>query len=462
MAYKKSGGSILATTLFADLTMESLVKGFADEDIKKRVEDQKEKDRLSSLLVHQKAFLEDKTTRHLGLVAGFGSGKSYSLTVKMLQLAYDNAGYTGIALEPTYGMLSDILIPQLQELWDGWGVNYQLYRGAAEIKVKCPGGETSTILLRSFENYTRLRGVNAAWAVVDEIDTVKPKIANVAFQLLQGRIRSGCMPQIAVCSTPEGFGWLYNFFIKADDDSKRLIKAKTTDNPWLPPEYIASLREQYPPGLIEAYLNGEFCNLAQSSIFPEFDRKRNCSDVIVEPSDTILVGIDFNINQCHFCAGVMRQELGQDVLHVVASFVERDTYAIVTRLQQVFGNQILANRVICFPDAAGQAQSTASTRTDHQILREGSLVVRPERRNPDVQESIAHVNALLHRGRLKVAVDRAPELTESLEQWSYDDNSRPCKGGENDYSHAGDSLRYLAWGAMGGAKRSMARGLRNY
>ena len=70
MAFKKSGGSILASTLFADLTMESLVKGFADEDVKARVEKQKERDRLSSLLVHQKAFLEDKTTRHLWLVAG--------------------------------------------------------------------------------------------------------------------------------------------------------------------------------------------------------------------------------------------------------------------------------------------------------------------------------------------------------------------------------------------------------
>ena len=462
MAFRKRSASILAETLFADLTVTSLVRGNEDEDIKQRLEAQRERDRASSLLVHQKAFLEDKTTRHLGLVAGFGAGKSYSLTVKILQLCFDNPGYTGIALEPTYGMLQDILIPQIQDIWDEWGISYTLFRGAAELKVQCPGGETSKVLLRSFENYARLRGINAAWAVVDEIDTVKPQIANQAFQLLQGRIRSGIKPQIAVCSTPEGFGWLYEFFVKNDDESKRLIKARTTDNPYLPDSYIESLRAQYPPALIEAYLNGEFCNLAQSSVFNEFDRARNSSTEIVGPDDDVWIGADFNIGMCHFCCAVLRQEDGKQVMHVVANYVVRDTYAMVAKIQQLFGNQILRRGCTIFPDPAGQAQSTASTKTDHQILREGSIQVKAERKAPNVQESIAHCNVLFHQERIKVVPQRCPELMQSLEQWSYDERGKPMKGGNNDYSHSGDSLRYLVWGLMNGAGRTMQRGIRTY
>ena len=118
MGFKRSSASILGSTLYKDLTLNTLIRPVDDEFIKEKLEKQRENDRLSSLLIHQKKFLEDKTTRHLGLVAGFGSGKSHAMCAKILQLSYDNPGCVGIAMEPTYGMLSDILIPQIQDLWD--------------------------------------------------------------------------------------------------------------------------------------------------------------------------------------------------------------------------------------------------------------------------------------------------------------------------------------------------------
>ena len=231
MGFKKRSGSILSRTLHKDLTLQLLSRGADDPDMELRLAAYRERQRLAGLLTHQRTFLESKEIRHVGLVAGFGAGKSYSLTVKILQLCYDNPGCTGIAMEPTYGLLNDILIPQMQEIWDEWGVDYTLYKAAAEVHVRCPDGQISKVLLRSFENYTKIRGVNAAWGCVDEIDTVKPSVAATAFRLLQGRIRTGPNPQIAVCSTPEGFGFLHDFFIENADDSKQLIRAKTTDNP---------------------------------------------------------------------------------------------------------------------------------------------------------------------------------------------------------------------------------------
>jgi hypothetical protein len=380
----------------------------------------------------------------------------------MLQLGLDNPGCTGIAMEPTYGLIRDILIPQLTELWDDWGINYELFTGAAEVKLRCPDGQISTILLRSFENYSRLRGINAAWAVVDEIDTVRPKVATAAFRLLQGRIRSGVLPQIAVCSTPEGFGWLYEFFVQKDDDSKKLIRAKTTDNPYLPPEYIQSLREQYPPALIEAYLNGEFCNLAQSTIFADYNRTTNLSQEQVTPDDAVLVGLDFNVGICHGCVCVQRREGQQQILHVVSSFVTKDTYETAQYLQRNYGNQLVRRRLTCYPDASGGNKSTSSTKTDHQILRESGITVQSERRNPPPQETFAHCNVLFHRNQLRVNPLTAQHTVEALERWSYDENGRPTKGGENDYSHGGDAFRYVVWGSMGGANRTMRRGIQIY
>ena len=462
MAFKKSGGSILANTLFQDLTLAQLVKQPTDEDYKKKLADHREQQRFNSLLPHQQKFLLDKETRHLGLVAGFGAGKSYSLTVKMLQLAYDNPGFTGIALEPTYGMLADILMPQLQDLWDEWGVNYEFFRGKAQVNVVTPTGEVSTILLRSFENYTRIRGVNAAWAVVDEIDTVRAGLATTAFRLLQGRIRAGIKPQIAVCSTPEGFGWLYNFFVEAADESKRLIRAKTTDNPFLPEDYIQSLRDQYPPALIEAYLNGEFVNLAQSTIFQDFDRVANATSEEWTHDDDIHIGLDFNIGQSHSVVAVVRQIKGMRVICCVESFVAKDTYETVAFIQRRYGHAIQRRRVFAYPDASGGNAHTSSTTTDHEILRNGLIQVVTDRRNPDLRETFAQCNLAFNRKMLMVNVDKCPELVSSLEKWSYDERGVPIKNGTPDHSHACDALRYMVWHLGHGAGRRAFRGSRVY
>ena len=133
MGFRKRSGSILSRTIHKDLTIQSLVRGADDPELDQKMSEYRERQRLDSLLVHQKAFLESKDIRHVGLVAGFGAGKSYSLTVKILQLCYDNPGFTGIAMEPTYGLLNDILIPQMQDIWDEWGVDYTLHKAAAEV-----------------------------------------------------------------------------------------------------------------------------------------------------------------------------------------------------------------------------------------------------------------------------------------------------------------------------------------
>jgi hypothetical protein len=54
----------------------------------------------------------------------------------------------------------------------------------------------------------------------------------------------GHINQTDVVGTPEGFKWLYDFFIKKCDH-KAVIKAKTYDNPFLPDGYVDTLKETY-------------------------------------------------------------------------------------------------------------------------------------------------------------------------------------------------------------------------
>jgi hypothetical protein len=119
-----------------------------------------------------------------------------------------------------------------------------------------PGGDTK-ILCRSFENWSRIIGLNLAWVLADEIDTVTPAIANKAFPKILGRLRAGNVRQFGCASTPEGYFWMYQKF--GTDEAlartdRRLIKLRTTDNPHLPPDFIERLEANYDPNMLRAYL----------------------------------------------------------------------------------------------------------------------------------------------------------------------------------------------------------------
>jgi len=443
---------------------EDLIPGYDDESSRTVRSLEASQQMLGTLLPHQAEFVSDKTTRHLGLVAGFGAGKSHSLCVKALQLCYDNPGFTGILMEPSFGMLRDIIVPLVDQLWGQWGVSYN-YRKSPEpeFNVMCPNGEVSTVLLRSFENVARIRGINASWALVDELDTVRPDLAEQAFNLLIGRIRTGIWPQIAVASTPEGFGFMYNFFVERDDESKRLIRAKTTDNPYLPESYIEGLRGQYPPNLLAAYLNGEFVNLARTVIFSEYDRIRHNSTVVrPEPDEAVYIGADFNVGQSMQVHAVLRQERGMTVMHVFKTTMTKTTYELADLLQRMYPNQAVQRKIYVAPDAAGGAAHTSSTQTDHQILVAKGYKLICGRSNPGVFESIAHTNVLFHQDRLKINFSAAPDLANACERWALDEKAQPVKGGSNDYSHLGDALRYITYFGMNGAHRTMSAGPRTY
>ncbi len=70
---------------------------------------------------------------------------------------------------------------------------------------------------------------------------------------------------IDVTTTPEGFKFVYQQFVKAVREKPELsalyglIQASTFDNAKnLPPDYIPSLMNSYPPELIKAYLRGVY------------------------------------------------------------------------------------------------------------------------------------------------------------------------------------------------------------
>ncbi|MBL1176881.1 phage terminase large subunit [Pantanalinema sp. GBBB05] len=398
----------------------------------------------TKVLKHQLNFCSDFTTRFLGLVAGFGAGKTKALALKTILLASRNVGTDGGVYSPTHTLAMDTFVPEFEDQLEELKIPYK-YRATPlpSFTLKFPNGETR-VLIRSFENWRRIRANNLSFACVDEIDVVEPKISRPALKLLMGRIRVGKVRQIAMVSTPEGFGLLYEFFVKeaVGKRDRRFIRASTYDNPFLAEDYIPSLLENYPPELIKAYLKGEFVNLTSGAVYSSFDRALNNCFESVQPGDRLHIGMDFNVGKMAAVVHVLRTGLPRAVDEFVGL---ADTPAMIAAIKARYPEHDRQRLITIYPDAAGNSRKTTNaSESDIALLRQAAFTVTVDASNPAVKDRINAMNGAFCNAkgdrRYLVNTLRCPRYTEALEQQVWKDGE-PDKSQGHD--HLNDSAGYF-------------------
>lgn len=373
------------------------------------------------LLPHQWELIKDNETKILGLVSGYGGGKTWSACRKACYLATLNPGCDGIITEPNYPLLSQILIPDMKTALDDFGIKYN-FNKSESIFYCLVGGKETRIICKSMENYDRLVGINAAWVIMDEFDTAKTELAYQAYIKLLGRLRVGNIRQMVLVSTPEGFKAMYKVFVTEKDDNKRLIQAKTTDNKHLPEDYIQLLRDTYPAELIDAYLNGEFVNLTSGTVYSSYDRHAHNSTETIREGEQLFIGMDFNVTKQAATVYVKRNG---DQFHAVAELVDMyDTPEAIRIIKEKWPE----SHVVIYPDASGNSRkSVNASESDISLLRQAGFEVRVNSRNPAVKDRILSTNKALESGKVFVNYNACPTVARCLEQQAYDKNGEPDK-----------------------------------
>lgn len=389
------------------------------------------------LLPHQIELMEDTTSRVLGLVSGYGAGKTYIATRKALHLASLNPGHDGIITEPNFPLLAQILIPELHKALQEFSLSY-VYKATENIFYVELEDKVTRIICKSMEKYDRLIGINAAWIIADEFDTIRPEIAYQAFLKLLGRLRAGSVRQFVITTTPEGFGAAYRIF--EVEKLGHMIQANTADNIFLPADFIDMLYATYPAHLVDAYIKGKFVNMKTATVFNHFNRDIHHRTITLEPSDNeIWLGGDFNAGGC-----VTLQALYfNNKVFVFGEMEKVDTFATAEALGAEYHNKKLYG---CF-DATGNKKTSNASRSDIQILRDVGVQMMQGDSNPHIQDSVLAVNNAFRNDELYIDTEKCPKLMSALEQHAYDEiTGDPEKfsgpGTIDDYT---DALRYLLW-----------------
>lgn len=381
-------------------------------------------------------------------VAGFGSGKTWvgcSATCKHFwEFPKINSGY----FAPSYPQIRDIFYPTIDEVAADWGLRTEIREGNKEVHFYSGKKYRGTTLCRSMDDPGSIVGFKIGHALVDEYDLLTMEKALLAHKKIMARMRykvDNLRNGVDFTTTPEGFKATYKLFVSdvLKDEKKKstygLIHASTYENEKnLPDDYIQTMLDAYPSQLIEAYLNGQFVNLTSGTVYNNFDRKLNDSDVVEQKGEPLHVGMDFNVQHMAAVVHVERNGMPIAVGELVGVY---DTPSMIKLLQARYEG----HKIYVYPDASGQNRKTVDASTnDIALLKQAGFLVLVDASNPSVKDRIVAMNAAFHNAkgerRYKVNTRRCPEYTRCLEQQAYDKHGQPDK--DSGVDHANDAGGY--------------------
>lgn len=393
------------------------------------------------LLRHQLEALRDTQSRLICLTGGYGSGKTAAAVHWAISRGFANPKLHGIWVEPTYQLVKRVAVPDIKAALDSMGIPHAEHKSDMAMTVGTPS-HWFKLYFHSGQHPERIVGQSAAWAVLDEAALMNETV----FRNVLARVRhpAAKLSQIFCSTTPEGFNWVYERFEKNRQPGARLIRARTADNPFLPPEYLDALREQYNEQEFEQYCNGQFVAMS-GAVYSRFDRDRHLAPCTAPLDSDLCIGADFNIGKMVW---VLADWNGES-LHVFAEHIthnrttEESAEILDDKLRALFrqwGRKYEPAKVRFYCDASGSARRTSAARSDVQILRSFGWRVHHTPKNPAIRDRVASVNRALARDAVKIDPEGAPHVVECVQQQGYDAAGAPEKNG---LDHGADALGYM-------------------
>jgi predicted phage terminase large subunit-like protein len=186
----------------------------------------------------QRIFLENDS-RWKAFIGGRGSGKTFAGCLE----AQKEAGRqvcTGAIVAPTFPMLRDGILPLWNEI-----VPRGLIKQYLKSEMTAIMANGSRIIFRSADDPDRLRGLNLSWFWLDEAAYMDRAVWAIATATLREKGRAG---KAWITTTPAGFNWIYDFWVKNKTPDHFLIQCNTQSNLFTSEVYRQVITQEHGAG----------------------------------------------------------------------------------------------------------------------------------------------------------------------------------------------------------------------
>ena len=338
-------------------------------------------------------------------------------------------------IAPTFRMCKDIMLSPLVEKMTKHKWISKVNYSDLTITLK----NKSLIQLRSSDNFNSLRGVGLDFICIDEFSDVDERAwFEVLRPTLSDKSREG---SALFLGTPRGFGnWSYNLYKRQDNDKNwKSFQFTTLDGGQVSQSEIDQAKNDLDDRTFRQEYMASFEKYS-GQIYYNFDREQNIIEKYTPTTNSIHIGIDFNIDP----VSAVISEVQQDDLYVYDEIV---IYSSNTdELVEEINNRYSGKNIFVYPDPASkQRKTSAGGRTDLSILKNAGYNVRVRNAHPLIRDRINAVNTKLKNAkgvRTLFIANNCKNVIKSIERQIYKEGtSLPDK--ENNYDHMNDALGYL-------------------
>ena len=390
---------------------------------------------------HQWKFLTSKKPIN-GLIAGFGSGKTHVFLHKTfcnhILKKNKNGISNGWIVYPTYDLADELFVDPFIKLLKSKGIPYKY--NISKHRFTTPYG---VIKLYQLQKPQRIIGAELNYIGFDEFDIESFKNCDIAFKKAIGRMRGADDCEIYIVSTPEGYHYCHKIFVEDDNDDRFMVRGKTKDNLYLPENYIKLMESTYDDKLLEAYMNGKFCNFQQGSTYYAFKRKKHTGEVKYNKSLPIRIAMDWNVDP--LCAVIFQYYDNNKpqirVLKEIALYHQGQGDLMTQRMCDTVKDLYPNTYYEAYPDATGTARNSSAQWSDIDIVRKNNIKVNVAHINPRVVNRVNAMNKQLSENNILID-NSCKMLIGDLEKVINKEGTRDIDKSNKKLTHMSDALGY--------------------
>lgn len=324
----------------------------------------------------RKEILNDKT-RYKILSCGRRFGKSFFSVLFLLNKPLQPNERRWIVF-PTYRQAKMVSWNLLKSIF----ANKQATINETELSITLDNG--AKIELKGADKPDSLRGVSTTMVVMDEYAFMKE---NVWGEIIQPTLAESRGEALFV-GTPSGLNHFYDLFVKGQSDNSdyKSWQFTTLEGGFISSDEIENAKKNLDKRTFQQEYEASFLTAANRCAY-NFSRDIHCR--VMEKSPRMFWGIDFGVASYMTAILMCENTAGEVYVFDEIGLQNSNTFELAKLMAEK------GRGLPCYPDPAGKARTSNSTKSDHKILQEAGFTVIAKKANPTQKDRLNALNKML-------------------------------------------------------------------